>query len=104
MGSKPKPLARVISSWLKISGLEKGLEKGRLFEEWESLVGSRISAVSTPIDVRGETLLLEVEDPVWRNELSLMHNQLLEAIAERPELPKVRKIRLVGRRAGGTTA
>lgn len=99
--NKPKPLAQVIRNWLKSSGLEKGLEKGRLIEEWESLVGPRISAVSTPIDVRGETLLLEVEDPVWRTEISMMQEMILEVIAGHPDLPKVHKIRLMGRRAGG---
>lgn len=97
----PVPLSLVIKKWLKDSGLEKGLEKGRLIEEWESIVGPRISAVSTPIDVRGETLLLEVEDPAWRTELSMMQEKLLGAISERPDLPKVRKIRVMGRRARG---
>lgn len=98
---KPVLLSKIIRGWLKDSGLERGLGKGRLIEEWESIVGPRISAVSTPIDVRGETLLLEVEDPVWRTELSLMQERLLEAISERPDLPKVRRIRLMGRRSRG---
>ncbi len=81
--------------------MRTGLSKGRLFQEWKSLVGPRISAVSTPIDVRGKTLLLEVMDPVWRTELSLMQEKILNVINEHPELPEVKKIRFIGGRIKG---
>ena len=102
MSGTPKKLGDVMTAWLSSSGLEKGLGKGRLLQEWESLVGANISAVSRPVDVRGETLLLEVEDPAWRSELSMMQERLLEAIAGRPGLPRIRRIHFVARRSGGT--
>jgi predicted nucleic acid-binding Zn ribbon protein len=89
---------------LKDSGLEKVVTGGRLVEEWESIVGPRISAVSRPIDVRGETLVIEVEDPVWRTELSLVQPTILDRIAADPELPRISRIRFVGRRGGGRKA
>lgn len=101
MSEKPKQLSQLIKEWLKRSDLKKGLEKARLAQEWESIVGPRISAVSRPIDVRGETLLLEVEDPVWRTELSLLQESILDAISRHPEIPKVSRIRFVGSRSGG---
>jgi len=104
MSSSPTRLRRILEAWLEASGMEEGLAKGRLYERWEELVGPRIGAVSRPIDVRGEELLVEVEDPAWRNELSLMQGQLLEQIQDHPELPHVRSIRFVGRRGGGSRA
>ena len=103
MSGKTRKLGDVITAWLSSSGLEKGLGKGRLLQEWESLVGANISAVSKPVDVRGETLLLEVEDPAWRSELSMMQERLLSAIAGRPGLPRIRQIRFVARRSGGNS-
>ncbi|MFC1628353.1 DUF721 domain-containing protein [Gemmatimonadota bacterium] len=103
MNGKTRKLGDVITAWLSSSGLEKGLGKGRLLQEWESLVGANISAVSRPVDVRGETLLLEVEDPAWRSELSMMQERLLDAIAGRPGLPRIRQIRFVARRSGGNS-
>ena len=105
MSRRPRKLGEVITAWLSSTGLEKGLGKGRLLDEWESLVGPRIAAVSRPIDVRGETLLLEVGDPAWRSELSMMQDHLLETIAERQGLPRINRIRFVAgqgtRRSGG---
>ena len=105
MSRKPKKLGEVMAAWLSASGLERGLGRGRLLEEWESLVGASVAAVSKPVDVRGETLLLEVEDPAWRSELSMMQERLLEAISSRPGLPRIRRIRFIARqgtlRSGG---
>ena len=98
---KPVLLSQVIKDWLESSNMRTGLAKGRLFQEWKSLVGPRISAISTPIDVRGKTLLLEVKDPAWRTELSLMQEKILEVINGYPELPEVKKIRFIGRRIKG---
>jgi predicted nucleic acid-binding Zn ribbon protein len=97
MSRRPRKLGEVITAWLASSGLEKGLGKGRLLDEWESLVGPRIAAVSRPVDVRGETLLLEVEDPSWRSELSMMQERLLETISERQGLPGIKRIRFIAR-------
>lgn len=103
MTRRPQVLGRIIEAWIRRQGMESGLATGRLLEEWKNLVGPRIGAVSRPFDVRGETLLIEVEDPVWRNELSLLQGQILNQISEHPELPRVRSIRFIGRRGGGTT-
>jgi predicted nucleic acid-binding Zn ribbon protein len=96
-------MREILEAWLRSAGLERAAAGGRLLEEWESIVGPRISAVSRPIDVRGETLIIEVEDPVWRNELSLLQRTILDEISSRPALPEIREIRFVGRRGGGTS-
>lgn len=101
MSRKLKTLSEILRNLINSTDLADGLGKGRLLEKWESLVGPSISAVSRPIDVRGDTLLLEVEDPVWRSELSLMQEHLLETINGDPELPEVSRIRFIGRRSGG---
>ena len=101
MSRRPLPLKQILEAWIKRSGLSGGLAEGRLSEEWENLVGTRISGVSRPIRVRGETLLVEVEDPVWRNELSLLQGHILTEISKMDGLPRVRSIRFLGRRGGG---
>ena len=102
MGTRPRQIGDILRTLMGRESYRAGLAKGRLLEEWESIVGPRISAVSRPIDVRGETLLLEVEDPVWRSEIALMHDEIVARLAERSETPVVRTIRCVGRRTGGT--
>ncbi len=102
MSPHARSLGEILRSLMGRERYAAGVAKGRLLDEWESIVGPRISAVSRPIDVRGETLLLEVEDPVWRSEIALMHDEIVARLAERSETPVVRTIRCVGRRTGGT--
>jgi predicted nucleic acid-binding Zn ribbon protein len=104
MSPGARSLNEVLRSLLGRERYAAGLRKARLVQKWESIVGPRISAVSRPIDVRGETLLLEVEDPVWRSEISLLHDEIVECLAAHSDIPRVRRIRCVGRRSGGTAA
>jgi predicted nucleic acid-binding Zn ribbon protein len=100
----PLRLATILEAWIRSGPVPDGLARARLAERWPDLVGPRIGAVSRPMDVRGETLLVEVEDPVWRQELSLMQKQILSRISDDPELPRVRTIRFHAPRGGGSTA
>ena len=103
MSRRVHTLKEILEAWLQTAGLEKAAAGGKLLEEWESIVGPRISAVSRPIDVRGETLIIEVENPVWRNELSLLQRTILDEISSRPALPEISSIRFVGKRGGGSS-
>ena len=98
MSRRVKGLGRILEEWLRVSGLDRAVLSGQLQQDWESIVGPRISAVSRPIDVRGETLVIEVENPVWRNELSLLQDALLAQVRAHPGAPAVTKIRFVGGR------
>jgi predicted nucleic acid-binding Zn ribbon protein len=101
MSGPTRGLGRILEEWLRVSGLDRAVRAGKLQQDWESIVGPRVSAVSRPIDVRGETLVIEVKNPVWRNELSLLQDTILAQVRDHQGAPAVTKIRFVGGRGQG---
>ena len=60
--------------------------KGKVFLVWEEAVGDG-APYSNPFRFRGDTLIVEVTDPAWINELSMRKtdilNRLERAVGER---------------------
>ena len=79
---------------LKGLGLEGRLDEGRLREQWPLIVGAAIAGRSRPLTVRGATLIVEVENNVWMNEIQFHRSEIVRKIrAEFPSL-KIEDIRL----------
>ncbi len=79
---------------LKGLGLEEKFEEGRLREEWKSVVGEAIADRSRPLRVRGKTLLVEVQNSTWMNEIQFHRNEIVRKVnKEFPKL-KIDEIRL----------
>ena len=74
----PSPIADALTSYLKQSGFSKRLQQAGILEEWESLVGPQIAAVTSPESVTKDGLLrVRVSTAAWANELSLMSPRIL---------------------------
>ena len=79
---------------LKGLGLEGKFEEGRLRAEWETVVGEAIADRSRPLRVRGKTLLVEVQNSTWMNEIQFHRNEIVRKVnREFPKL-KIDEIRL----------
>ena len=75
-------------------GIEGRLEEGRLRAEWENLVGATIAERSRPLRVRGKTLLVEVKNSTWMNEIQFHRSEIIRKVnSEFPKL-KIGEIRL----------
>ncbi len=61
--------------------------------QWSALVGAPFDRHSKPVSVKGDRLLIEVDSPVWSQEISLSKPRILEKI--RKEFPRlvIREIR-----------
>lgn len=79
---------------LKELGLEEKLEEGRLRREWPRIVGEAIARRSMPVRARGATLIVEVQNNVWMNEIQFHRREIVRKI--RKEFPrlKIEDIRL----------
>jgi predicted nucleic acid-binding Zn ribbon protein len=74
----PSPIADALASYLKKSGFSKRLQQASILEEWETLVGPQIAAVTSPESVTQDGLLrVRVSTAAWANELSLMSPRVL---------------------------
>jgi predicted nucleic acid-binding Zn ribbon protein len=94
---KRNPTTRVgdlLSGVLKELGLEGKLEEGRLREEWPRIVGGAIAKRSRPATVRGTTLIVEVENNVWMNEIQFHRSEIIRKIHQEFPMLKIEDIRL----------
>ena len=75
-------------------GLEGQFEEGRLRAEWKSVVGEAIADRSRPLRVRGKTLLVEVRNNIWMNEIQFHRNEIVRKLNEEFPKLKIDEIRL----------
>jgi predicted nucleic acid-binding Zn ribbon protein len=74
----PAPLADALASFLKQSGFSKRMQQAGIIEEWATLVGPQIAAVTAPESVTQDGLLrVRVATAAWANELSMMTPRIL---------------------------
>ena len=71
-------LADALASYLRQSGFAKRMQQAGIIEEWATLVGPQIAAVTAPESVTQDGVLrVRVATAPWANELSLMTPKIL---------------------------
>lgn len=64
-------LGRVIGKILKQNpSLKRGVEDAKILEAWGPAVGDLIAKHSKAVQVREKTLIIEVDHPIWKQELT----------------------------------
>lgn len=53
----------------------------RIGTQWEEIVGAQIAAHCRPLGIRGSVLELQVDSPVWSQQLQLRKPELLAKLA-----------------------
>jgi predicted nucleic acid-binding Zn ribbon protein len=75
---RPATLADALASYLRQSGFAKRMQQAGIIEEWATLVGPQIAAVTQPESVTPDGVLrVRVATAPWANELSLMTPKIL---------------------------
>jgi len=77
---KPTAVGDVVSRVLGDLGLDGVARAHRIGAIWEQAVGAQIAAHCRPLGLRGEVLELEVDSPVWSQQLQLRKPELLAAL------------------------
>ncbi len=91
----PSPIGEALASYLKHSGFSKRLQQAGIIEEWATLVGPQIAAVTAPESVTQDGLLrVRVATAAWATELSLMTPRILARL-NAGRTGRVREIRWV---------
>ena len=74
----PTSLADALASYLQKQGLVKRMQQAGIVEEWATLVGPQIAAVTEPESVTADGILrVRVASSAWAQELSLMSPRIL---------------------------
>ena len=76
----PQPLGLILSKSIKRLGLEKRLKGEAVILNWDKVVGPRIASKARAFKFFDSRLMVEVENPSWRNELLFMKEKIIKEL------------------------
>lgn len=68
-------------------------QRWKLAQSWEKIIGSRIGAVTRPIDCREGVMTVWVKNAVWRQELRFFEELIIQKVNEYAGHKWVRELR-----------
>jgi len=80
MSRKPQGIGSLLDTLLHDLELGARVKESEPIVHWEKIVGARIAAISKPEKVQRGVLIVKVSDPVWRYELSLRKQDVIQRI------------------------
>ncbi len=81
--SKTISLAEALKDYIREMNMEEKLIEVNLVNSWEELVGKAISARTTRIYIKENTLYIHLNSSVVRNELLMLREVLMEKLNEK---------------------
>lgn len=82
MRSGLSKLGAVIQALAESLDLGKGLQAQRAAEVFPSVAGEQINAHAWPEGVRGDTLLIVTDSPVWSHQLQMLEPELIARLKQ----------------------
>ncbi len=76
----PTIVGDLIGQVLGDLGLDSVARAHQIGARWEEIVGAQVAAHCRPLGLRGDVLELEVDSPVWSQQLQLRKPDLLAAL------------------------
>lgn len=83
MSKKPRMLGDVLTEVLNKYGLSDRIKEFDAVNAWVEVVGEDIARRTKAIIVRDGTLIVEVSNSVWRNELFYLKAEIIEKLNHR---------------------
>lgn len=77
---KPELLGLILSKSIKRLGMEKRLKGEAAILNWEKVVGPKIASNARALKFYDSKLLVEVENPSWRNELVFVKEKIIKEL------------------------
>lgn len=78
-----QPVGNLVSRVLGELGLDGVALAHQIGSAWPEIVGPQVAEHCRPLGLRAGVLELEVDSPVWSQQLQLRKTELLERLAER---------------------
>jgi predicted nucleic acid-binding Zn ribbon protein len=86
-------ISELISTAVKNLEPDKNIKVYPIWKNWKEIVGEKTASKSNPLMIRGNILIIEVENSVWMNEIQFQKEEILEKI-KKVDL-KVEKIKFL---------
>mgnify|MGYP001197827067 CR=1 FL=1 len=87
-------LKKILKDYLEGTNFKEINETISINKIWEEVVGEPISKNTKIISYKKQTLIIKASNPVWRNELSLQKNNLLENLQKKIN-KKIKTIKII---------
>ncbi len=75
--------------------IEKPIEQHKAILLWDEIVGNSITNVTTPKKIENDVLIVEVNSPVWRNELMFLKQNILQKLNQKLKGEPIKEIRFL---------
>lgn len=85
-----QPVGPLVERVLGELGLDRVSRAHRIGAQWEQIVGPQLAAHCRPLGLREERLEIQVDSPVWSQQLQLRTPDLLRRLREHlgPDAPR----------------
>jgi predicted nucleic acid-binding Zn ribbon protein len=78
--SQPFSIKDVLPGVLSSLGIKKGIERQKAIFVWDKVVGRDIRRHTKPRYVRGKKIWVDVDDPIWIQQLSFLKSKILKKL------------------------
>ena len=88
-------LKKILKNYLQGTNFKEINDTITLEKIWKETVGNPINKNTKIISFKNKILTIKASSPVWRNELSLQKNFILEKIQKKITQTKINEIKLI---------
>lgn len=94
----PRPLHSSLDALTDHLGMGATRSLGRLFSQWEEIVGPAVADHVRPVRVDGDTLVVTVDHPAWATQVRHLGDEMLERVGEITGPPRPTRLEVRVRR------
>ncbi len=87
-------LKKVLKETLKKTGVKQKLKANSTHLVWREVVGDKISQNVETKEIRNGVLFLEAKTPVWRNEIQLIKNNIIDKLNKKLKNNIIKDLRI----------
>jgi len=78
--SEMENINSILNSLIKKRNWEWSFSLNKLKQEWENIVNKNIANHSQPVFIKNKVLYIEVDSPIWSNELVFLKEKIIDKI------------------------
>ena len=75
--SQAKPLKDILRAYVKAQGWNRSMIESNVKNTWQKLMGPTIASRTTNVFLKQGVLYINIDSAVLRNELMMMHDQIV---------------------------
>ncbi len=77
-----QPIEAILKEFVKTNNLQSGLDKVNVRDAWANLMGNGVNNYTTAIELKHETLYVQLSSSVLREELSYGNEKIVKMLNE----------------------